>query len=219
MNKENDEPNEDKPNVYNFVSIICRVAHIHVIVQYGEVVGRGCISPLRSKLNPNVDETKDRPIRYHNRKADETSESLYNAIAPNQGNKLKRMSDQPPLTKGDDDLLSDSTLYQVFNACETSKRKRLNGLDNIAVDGTTAFDNILSLISKVSKTKDWKSKVRSILLSSRLYLKTDYKLHLNREDECAFHCLQYSLSDPKVGALSVGCEHLHLKSYDSYLLL
>ncbi|XP_052097915.1 uncharacterized protein LOC127732770 [Mytilus californianus] len=115
--------------------------------------------------------------------------------------------------------LSDSTLYQVLNACEASKRKCLKGLDNIAVDGTTAFDNILSLISKLNKTEDWKSTVKSRLLNSRLYLKTDYKLHIRREDECAFHCLQYSLSDPKVGALSVGCEHLHQKACDRCLLL
>lgn len=115
--------------------------------------------------------------------------------------------------------LSDSTLYQILKSCEASKRKCLKGLDNIAVDGTTAFDNILSLISKLNKTEDWKSKVKSKLLNSRLYLKTEYKLHIKREDECAFHCLQYSLSDPKVGALSVRCEHLHQKECERCLLL
>lgn len=46
------------------------------------VLGQGCISPLRSKLNTNIDEAKDRTIRYYKRKAEETSEALYNAIAP-----------------------------------------------------------------------------------------------------------------------------------------
>lgn len=64
--------------------------------------------------------------------------------------------------------LSDSTLCQILKSCEASKRKCLKGLDNIAVDGTTAFDNILSLISKLNKREDWKSKVKSKLLNSRL---------------------------------------------------
>lgn len=86
--------------------------------------------------------------------------------------------------------LSESTLYEVLNACGASKRKCLKGLDNIAVDGSSAFDSLSSLVDKLDEPRQWKKEMKEKLFNARLYLKTDYKLHIKREDECAFHCLQ-----------------------------
>ncbi|XP_061195035.1 uncharacterized protein LOC133203221 [Saccostrea echinata] len=107
--------------------------------------------------------------------------------------------------------LSQSTLYEVLNACSASKRKCLKGLDNIAVDGSSAFDSLSSLVDKLDEPQQWKKEMKEKLFNARLYLKTDYKLHIKREDECAFHCLQYALSDPKSSHLSVSCDHEHNK--------
>uniref|UniRef100_A0A8W8LUZ6 C2H2-type domain-containing protein n=1 Tax=Magallana gigas TaxID=29159 RepID=A0A8W8LUZ6_MAGGI len=105
--------------------------------------------------------------------------------------------------------LSESTLYEVLNACSASKRKCLKGLDNIAVDGSSAFDSLSSLVDKLDEPQQWKKEMKEKLFNARLYLKTDYKLHIKREDECAFHCLQYALSDPKSSLLGVTCDHEH----------
>ncbi|XP_061171627.1 uncharacterized protein LOC133181099 [Saccostrea echinata] len=107
--------------------------------------------------------------------------------------------------------LSESTLYEVLNACSASKRKCLKGLDNIAVGGSSAFDSLSSLVDKLDEPQQWKKEMKEKLFNARLYLKTDYKLHIKREDECAFHCLQYALSDPKSSHLSVSCDHEHTK--------
>lgn len=54
--------------------------------------------------------------------------------------------------------LSESTLYEVLNACSASKRKCLKGLDNIAVDGSSAFDSLSSLVDKLDEPQQWKKK-------------------------------------------------------------
>ena len=47
--------------------------------------------------------------------------------------------------------LSNSTLFRILDARAASQRKSLQGLDNIAADGATAFDLIEKIVDEVQK--------------------------------------------------------------------
>jgi len=47
--------------------------------------------------------------------------------------------------------LSKSSLFQILRVCPASRRTSLKGLDNIAADGATAFDNLDMIIKQVKR--------------------------------------------------------------------
>ena len=59
------------------------------------------------------------------------------------------------------------------------------------------------------KDLDLLEKTKQDIQASRLYLKTDYKLHLSTSDQCADHCIPYALSDPMDPQLQNICDHEH----------
>ena len=97
--------------------------------------------------------------------------------------------------------LSRSTLYHILSVCPASHRTNLRGLDNIAADGSAAFETLLSTISDLERhvtddtTLTELQECKDNLLASKIYLKADYKLHLKQEDTCADHCINFALSD------------------------
>lgn len=56
-----------------------------------ELISHGSVSPLRSQLSMPLENSKQPTARYYKRKALETTDALMNAIAPNQGLKLKKI--------------------------------------------------------------------------------------------------------------------------------
>ena len=74
---------------------------------------------------------------------------------------------------------STRTLWNILQNCPASQRKSLSGLDNIAADGTDAFDSIISKIKFVlSKIADMKDKIDEVIKSltiGKRYLKGEYK--------------------------------------------
>ena len=54
---------------------------------------------------------------------------------------------------------------------------------------------------------------------SRRYLKSDYKVHLGREERCGDHCTVYALSDQDNPTFSSGCNHDHDLGCDRCQLL
>lgn len=109
--------------------------------------------------------------------------------------------------------LSTSTLFRILSSCSAAKKTNLRGLDNIAADGNTAFDFLISLARKLFDRavldKDELDEVEGKLNKYHVYLKTDYKLHLQRQDRCPDHCISFALSDPKDKDYSNECDHNH----------
>ncbi|KAK3083632.1 hypothetical protein FSP39_000517 [Pinctada imbricata] len=117
--------------------------------------------------------------------------------------------------------LGDSSLFTILKACASSKRTCLKGVDNIAEDGSVAFECLISLVSKLTKSEEWKKSIISKLKNSKIYMKTDYKLHkvIQKEDECAFHCQKWALSDPKCDIYRSTCAHEHSNTCSKCTLL
>lgn len=46
--------------------------------------------------------------------------------------------------------LGKSTLFSILNQCTASTRRSLQGLDSFAADGSTAFDNMITLVDSLS---------------------------------------------------------------------
>ncbi|VDI84004.1 Hypothetical predicted protein [Mytilus galloprovincialis] len=107
-----------------------------------------------------------------------------------------------------------SSLFEILEACAASKRTSLQGLDNIAAEGSEGYDNLNNLVEdlhsmNVINSEESKELTNSIT-SSKLYMKTDYKLHVQEENQCATHCRTWLLSDPKNLAFQSICNHHHL---------
>lgn len=116
--------------------------------------------------------------------------------------------------------LGNSTLYRVLNNCPASKRKSLNCIDNIASDGIASYECLLTIAEKLRpKYPDKMTDIIKKIKESKLYLKTDYKLHIKDSDPCADHCRNFALSDPKEEVFATLCQHEHLIQCDRCGLL
>ncbi|XP_062603565.1 uncharacterized protein LOC134265362 [Saccostrea cucullata] len=108
--------------------------------------------------------------------------------------------------------LSKSSLYKILSECPASKRTNLKGLDNIATDGNSAFETLLGIIGEIEKSNLYQSnelkECKEKLQSSKLYIKSEYKLHIQKENSCADH-LFYALSDGTNLNLCQSCTHEH----------
>ncbi|XP_061185097.1 uncharacterized protein LOC133193145 [Saccostrea echinata] len=82
--------------------------------------------------------------------------------------------------------LSRSTLFYILSVCPASKRTNLRGLDNVAADGGNSYDLLLSTIADMEKyatdgLRQMELKeCKEALMESRIYMKTDYKVHLKQ---------------------------------------
>jgi hypothetical protein len=75
--------------------------------------------------------------------------------------------------------MSKRTLQRVLTVCSASTRTSLQGLDNFSAQGSDAFDELDSLVDKLTdcgKTQIWGRNIKRQLRSSQQYLKGDYKV-------------------------------------------
>ncbi|XP_076080552.1 uncharacterized protein LOC143051543 [Mytilus galloprovincialis] len=112
--------------------------------------------------------------------------------------------------------LSRSTLFKILNACPSSRRTNLKGLDNCAADGGASYETLLTTVKEMGNyVVDEEVQVelrdcKDSLNASKIYLKTDFKAHLRKCDKCPDHCINYSLSDPTDQHLQQHCvDHQH----------
>ncbi len=76
---------------------------------------------------------------------------------------------------------SPSTMHRILSSCSASVRKSLQGLDYIAAEGTTAFDDLLSVSEKLfdhGLDHHTVQRLQLALKEGKQYLKTDYKVKL-----------------------------------------
>ena len=90
-----------------------------------------------------------------------------------------------------------SALYNILNACASSKQKSLKGLDNIAADGSAAFDTLHHILTCIPKPKEWIEEMGQNLKSSKIYLKSVFKIHVREDRESADYCVKWGLNETK----------------------
>ena len=109
---------------------------------------------------------------------------------------------------------STRTLWNILQMCPASQRKSLAGLDNVAADGSDAFDELSKILLKLeSREPQRKEELRGLqqdLTKGKRYLKGDYKAHCkNLTSEIADHCRGFALSDPIDKKYQYPCDHDH----------
>ena len=97
--------------------------------------------------------------------------------------------------------LGRSTLFQILKVREASKRKSLQGLDNIAARRPDGFDALTKTVDDLEPSgsrPEWCEATRKELKEGNCYLKKEYRAHCG-ENESPFpnHCTRYALSDPQ----------------------
>eukprot|EP00105_Crassostrea_gigas_P039753 XP_019923901.1 PREDICTED: uncharacterized protein LOC105330822 isoform X2 [Crassostrea gigas] len=122
--------------------------------------------------------------------------------------------------------LSRSTLYHILRVCHASRRTNLKGLDNTAAYGGNSYDVLLSTVAEVEKYATdglllmELKECKDSLVASRIYMKTDFKMHIKQTDHCGDHCINYALSDPLDNQFQQTCiDHQHDVACDRCQLL
>lgn len=89
---------------------------------------------------------------------------------------------------------SQRTMLRILSACSATVRKSLQGLDYVAADGASAFDDLANLLQQYSHlvTVATLERWQRTLKNGKLYLKGDFKVN-------------EALSDQKVGVTVCPC--------------
>ena len=72
--------------------------------------------------------------------------------------------------------LSQATLYRILEVREASQRKALKGLNNVAAEGTAAFetlDKVVEELQKAGASPEWIVNIKERLNRGKKYLKTE----------------------------------------------
>ena len=112
------------------------------------------------------------------------------------------------MTKKKKGCPSERTQWNIVNNCPVaSQRKSLAGLDNVAYEGSDAFDELISICKSV-KNEELESLMKD-LMAGRKYLKKDFRVHCSQEDckGVADHCIRYALSDPTEKLYQSDCNY------------
>lgn len=88
-------------------------------------------------------------------------------------------------------------------------QKSLHGLDNVTAEGAEAFDKMSSILDSIAELGMNTNVVQKLLKASKRYLKTDYKVHIGRNEQCCDHCSAHALSDAATPELKAECKHEH----------
>ena len=109
--------------------------------------------------------------------------------------------------------LSRATLFRILEVREASQQKSLSGLDNIAADGSAAFerlDKIVDELNQIGLANIVANELRKSLREGKKYFKTKYQSHCQAEEnQCPDHCRKLGLSDPNDPDFQELCAHQH----------
>ncbi|KAK3725259.1 hypothetical protein QZH41_001292 [Actinostola sp. cb2023] len=102
------------------------------------------------------------------------------------------------------------SLFRMLDVCYASMQKSLQGLDNITSEGTEAVDNLRKIVERLVENgvgEEWAESIDKSIKEVKRYLKTDYKVHVGREEKCCDHCTIFSLNDEDTGEFRGNCQH------------
>lgn len=86
--------------------------------------------------------------------------------------------------------LSWATLFRVLEVREASEGRSLQGIDNIAAEGSNAFEKLSKIVIEMEilgVTKPWIENSLKKLNNAVLYFRTDNSVHC--KDHCQTPCL------------------------------
>ena len=104
-----------------------------------------------------------------------------------------------------------SSLYKILECCKASTRKALQGLNNFVADGAAAFEGLKNMVENLSIDVHEKTQLITNLQRAKQYLKSDFKLHVNRSSQVPDHCVIFALSERHSQFYSSSCDHNHDK--------
>ena len=86
-------------------------------------------------------------------------------------------------------------------------QKSLQGLDNITAEGgTQSIDSLVKIVEYLVENavdETWGKRIQHKIKEVKRYFKTDFKVHIGKEENCAEYCPTHSLSDPKTRTTKV----------------
>ncbi|KAK3745380.1 hypothetical protein QZH41_001418 [Actinostola sp. cb2023] len=105
------------------------------------------------------------------------------------------------------------TLFKILEVREASQRKSLQGLDNIATDGSAGFETLGKIVDELGACGaklTWCNETTKVLKGCKCYLKTEYPVHCaNDQSTCPDHCRDFALSDENDKDFRNECSHSH----------
>lgn len=107
------------------------------------------------------------------------------------------------------EALGPSSLYKILEICKASTRKAFQGLNNFVADGSNAFLGLAKLVDTLPIDSNEKRRLVKCLKRAKLYLKSDFKVHVSRSSCVADHCVGFALSDSKTLCFQSECDHQH----------
>ncbi len=111
------------------------------------------------------------------------------------------------------DLLSRSLFLKILQKCPATKRHSVHGLDTYTFAGLEAVDSLMNELTNWHQSglarKDWADAKKMELQNVKMYLRSDYKVHVNDASEVSDHCSTWALSDHSNTELQSTCNHNH----------
>uniref|UniRef100_A0AC34GUE5 C2H2-type domain-containing protein n=1 Tax=Panagrolaimus sp. ES5 TaxID=591445 RepID=A0AC34GUE5_9BILA len=112
-----------------------------------------------------------------------------------------RMFEHYVKEKGLSVTISHTVMRNILKVCPAVRMKAMECVDYFEAAGKTAFEKITNRLDKLYTLnlvdEEWKKEVQQELQEAKLYLRTDYRLHIAEKSQVAEHCMTYSLSDPQ----------------------
>ncbi|CAF1494038.1 unnamed protein product [Didymodactylos carnosus] len=105
--------------------------------------------------------------------------------------------------------LGPTSLLSLLNSCKASTRHSLQGVNYFAANASLAFDNLIDMVNDLSLDSDSKKILVDDVKRGRMYLKTDYKVHVQKSSTIADHCINYTLSQSNDTGYAEKCDHRH----------
>ena len=122
--------------------------------------------------------------------------------------------------------LSRATYWRILKTCAASRLKSLHCVDYFISDATEvitdlvysvfqAFEKIEQLVTEYADRgyfeADWSTGLLSRFKECRVYMQTDFKIHIKEVSRIADHCATHALSDPNEELLQSSCSKLDEK--------
>ncbi|CAF4609645.1 unnamed protein product, partial [Didymodactylos carnosus] len=90
-----------------------------------------------------------------------------------------------------------TSLLSLLEACKVSTRHSLQSINYFAANAGLAFDGLFLLVDEFGLDVVNKRSIFDNLKRARMYLKSDYKVHVNKSSTIPDHCANYALSVAK----------------------
>uniref|UniRef100_A0A914PXG5 C2H2-type domain-containing protein n=1 Tax=Panagrolaimus davidi TaxID=227884 RepID=A0A914PXG5_9BILA len=95
--------------------------------------------------------------------------------------------------------ISHTVMRNILKVCPAIRMKAMECVDYYEATGKNAFEKIANRMDKLCTMNlvdgEWQKEVQQELQETKLYLRTDYRLHIAEKSQVAEHCMNHALSD------------------------